>query len=239
MLTWDAPLAAQARCGQQCRALIVGLALTFGLALACLAQVALAQERRFDFDIPAQPLANALELYGEVTGRNALYNSNLTVGRRSRTVSGQLSSGDALAILLEGSGLTAGHVTHDSFVLLPAAAPVAAVQSYTVTQYFGRIQASLQKTLCADSEARPGGYRVAVRLWIDAAGDVNQYERIGSTGAPRADESIDRTLRRLRIGGPRPADMAQPVSIVIVPQTSGLTMGCDQLANGRIRAAAP
>jgi hypothetical protein len=56
-------------------------ALIFGFGVLGLVRIAFAQELHFDFDIPAQPLATALEQYGSITGRNALYNSNLLIGR--------------------------------------------------------------------------------------------------------------------------------------------------------------
>jgi hypothetical protein len=186
------------------------------------------------FDIPAQSLAAALEQYGSLTGRDAIYKSSLMVGRRSTAVRGQLSPDEALAVLLQGTGLSVAHATSKSFVLLPAAVSVAAAPPvappYAVSQYYGRIQAGLQKVLCAESEARPGRYRLAVRLWFDAGGNVAKYERWDSTGAAWRDEMIDRALRRMRIDMPPPAGLVQPVSIVIRPQAPGVTMGCGEVA---------
>jgi hypothetical protein len=186
-----------------------------------LVRIAFAQELHLDFDIPAQPLATALEQYGSITGRNALYNSNLLIGRRSTAVQGQISPDAALTALLKGTGLLANHLTPDSFLL---SAPVEAesVAESAVMQYYGRIQVSLRKALCAGGEARPGSYRIGMRLWIDDAGDVTRFERLGSAGTSDVDASIDRTLRRLQIGALPPPGLAQPISVIIRPQAPGL-----------------
>jgi hypothetical protein len=202
----------------------------FGLSVAMQAPVALARDPRIDFHIPAQPLASALEEYGNVTGRNALYNSELTVGRRSMGVHGRLAPDAALSSLLEGTGLSASHVTPDSFVLLRAPPTAAVGPPGSVSQYYGRVQLSLQRSLCSDPAVRPGHYRIGLRLWIDAAGDLVRFTRVGSAGTSRLDAGIDRALGRIRIGAPPPAGLAQPLSIVIRPKAPGVTMGCDELS---------
>lgn len=90
------------------------------------AQTAQAEEA-VHFNIPAQALAAALEQYGSATGRNALYNSNLIADRRSTAVQGDHPADDALAILLEGTGLSARRATSSSYLLLPAPDNVATV----------------------------------------------------------------------------------------------------------------
>lgn len=197
-----------------------------GLVLTSFAPGAVAQE--LDFDIPAQPLATALEQYGNVTGRSALYKSSLMVGRHSTAVRGRVSLDNALTTLLEGTGVAASHMTPGSFLLLPApaGAKAAAVAQPAVARYYGRIQGSLQRAFCSAGEARPGSYRIGMRLWIDQAGNVTQFERLGSAGSSDIDAGIDRTLRYLQIGAPPPPGLGQPVSIVIRPQAPGVTMSC-------------
>jgi TonB C terminal len=230
-LTSDAPRAARGQGAQLCRALV------FGLGLTGLAQIACAEEPRLEFNIPAQPLATALEQYGNITGRNALYNSNLLIGRRSTAVEGQIPPDVALTTLLGGTGLAASHVSPDSFFLLPAPVKGSAVVQPAVAQYYGRIQVRLQSALCSAGEARPGSYRIGMRLWIDDVGNVTRYERLTSTGASQVDASIDRAVYRLQIGAPPPPGLGQPVSIVIMPQAPGVTMGCVEPAIHRAGVA--
>jgi hypothetical protein len=128
---------------------------------------------------------------------------------------------------LEGTGLSARYETSGSYVL--QATPLAADPPLPlhVARYYARVQTALRTALCADNHVRPGNYRVAVRLWINAAGGVLRHERLGSAGEPSLDEELDRKLHNLRIGAPPPASLAQPTTIVILPQADGTTMGCD------------
>ncbi len=199
--------------------------------------MALAQETRFEFNIPAQPLAAALETYGKVSQRDVLFNSNLKIGRRSTGVQGYLSADTALMIMLEGTGLSARYQTSGSFVLLPAPDAPEAGLPLAVGRYYGKLQATLRTTLCSDGKARPGSYRVAIRLWVGSTGDVIRYERLSSTGTSGLDEGVDQSLRNLRIGASPPIGLEQPITIVIVPQARGLTMGCDTVPMRDIEAA--
>jgi secretin/TonB-like protein len=202
-----------------------------------LAQVALAESgldtRQIAFDIPAQGLAQALELYGNVTGWEVLYNSNLAVGRRSSAIQGNFTPEVALARLLAGSGVTAQLTDEKSVVLVPNLATppsVAGAASDTPASarlsYFGLIQDSMRTALCADGGTRAGRYRIAAQFWIGATGNVVRYQRLGSTGEPETDRQIDRRLRYLRIGSSPPEGFAEPVTILVVPQAPDVTLGC-------------
>jgi hypothetical protein len=216
----------------------VGLSLVFtlGLSLTPLCRAAVAQETNveFNFDIPAQALSTALDQYGNITGQDVLYDSALTVGRRSAAVQGRLSPDSALVILLETTSLYASHLTRNSFILLPVRPVTDGAASPPVVAYYGRIQAGLRAALCSGEQTQPGSYRLAMRFWIDSAGNVARFEQLGTTGAPDLDARIGRTLTRLNIGVPPPAELPQPVLVVVVPQAPGIRMGCD---NPQIRSA--
>lgn len=57
------------------------------------------------FDIPAQPLASALTEFARQSGQELLYSPDAAEGRTGNAVSGKLSRADAMAELLEGTGL--------------------------------------------------------------------------------------------------------------------------------------
>ncbi len=183
------------------------------------------------FDIPSQSLAEALETYGDITGWEVLYNSNLAVGRRSGAVRGRFTLPGALQVLLAGTGLMARYTDANSFVLVLAAR--SAVSSRRATSsparwnYYGRIQDSLRTALCQNDAAQPGHYRIAAQFWIGPTGDIARYQRLGSTGEPETDSRIDRTLGNLRIGAPPPAGFAEPVTILVVPQAPNVSLSCD------------
>jgi TonB family protein len=194
----------------------------------------------FSFDIPAQPLASALERYGDATGREVLYSTSLVQGRYSRVVEGVFTPETALQRMLDGTGLSASFLADESFVLVPATTPRPSADGVASPalqqQYYARIQTSLQDAFCGNNSARAGGYRVAVKFWIDPSGMVSRHERLGSTGRPDLDSRIDETLRLLRIGAPPPQGFLQPVLIMIVPEAPGVTMGCGTDAVGARRA---
>lgn len=196
--------------------------------LAVYTSTAGAQEPRFVFNIPAQALESALEAYGAISGRDVLYHSDLAIGRRSSAVAGRLPAATALAILLEGTGLAARDETGGSFLLQAIPSVVEPPLPLPVGLFYARIQTALRMALCIDQQVRPGAYRVAVRLWIDPAGIVLRHERLGSAGDAVLNDGIDRKLSHLRIGASPPASLAQPVTIVILPQAAdGASVGCD------------
>lgn len=185
------------------------------------------------FDIPAQPLASALDRYGDATGREVLYNPALANGRTSEAVKGTFEPEAALQLLLAGTGLTARFLKDGSFVLVPApaaAGPPEGSAAALSRHYYGVVQARLRDALCRTNGARPGSYRIAVLVWIEPSGAVAKFERLGSAGTVELDRGIDNALRNFSVGAPVPAGFAQPVLIVILPQASGVTMGCGATA---------
>jgi len=187
--------------------------------------VEIGPDERIAFDIPAQPLAMALEAFGSRTGRDIVYNSNLAFGRRSEAVQGFYTPEAALARLLNGTGLAARPMVRGSFVLVPAPprASAPALDPALRRRYYARIQMSLWKAFC--THAWRGQNRVAARLWIGATGVVERHERVGSTANPDLDREVDTILSGLHFGPPPPG-FAQPLAIVIVPQARDVTMGC-------------
>ena len=100
------------------------LKLTFVAALAIIYSAAFSvpsslaqsgpEERPARFNIPAEPLARALERYGDATGREVLYDTGLALDRRSAAVDGLLTPVEALATLLQGTGLAASFMAEPS-----------------------------------------------------------------------------------------------------------------------------
>lgn len=222
------------------RLVVLALLLMVGMVIGAMAQAtpegATTADRPISFDIPSQPLASALESYSSATGREVLYNSNLIRDHKSRSLAGTLNPDAALERLLDGTGLSPRYLADRSFVLLPRpeAAPLdrGEASPAIIDRYYALIQESLRKALCANDRARPGGYRVAALLWIGASGTVERHERLDALSARAAgaatetNEGIDQTLDHLAIGEAPPAGFAQPVTIAVMPQADGVTMGC-------------
>jgi len=184
-----------------------------------------------EFKIPSQPLNAALSRYGDATGREALYDASLAAGRISGDVRGVFAPDEALRKLLSGTGLAAEFVDETSFVVLPAsvASQQASQQARSPEhqRYFGLLQASLLDAFCRSQSVRPGQYRFASLFWIAPDGAIKRSQRIGSTGELDTDQWIDAALRSVRVREPPPVGFAQPILMLIVPQTS-LVTGCGE-----------
>jgi len=108
-------------------------ALCIGVALAiCAPQEARAAADAsavLTADIPAQPLAQALDLFAQQTGLHLVYVSELVRNRMSHPVDAGLSADKALARLLQGTGLKFEFLTARSIRILAAGAPIPTAQS--------------------------------------------------------------------------------------------------------------
>ena len=104
------------------RGAVVAL-LCAGAVGACPTDAAWAAPRRPDaayrFDIPAQPLSQALNQLAVRSDREILFSPALTRGKRSPALSGQFTAEAALERLLAGSGL-AVRLEGRSFLVVPA-----------------------------------------------------------------------------------------------------------------------
>jgi hypothetical protein len=196
------------------------------------------------FHIPAQPLASALQLYGEKTGVQVLYESYSAAGRISAAVEGDFKAQDALLLLLTGTDLKVNYTRPDAVTLasrsaLPdrlsvSAPPVADLSLATLRvrpsgddddvsrlhEYSYRLQADIQKTLQKSSGTRDGNYRAVIDLWIDPLRTVQRIDLVHSTGNESRDGAIARALRGLTVSRPTPANTPQPVRIVIVVRSA-------------------
>ena len=98
-------------------------ALGLAVALACgtlavpLHASAATQAQAYRFEIPAQPLDSALAAFSAVTRLQVLVPGEFTQGLRSPGVSGSYPQAQALARLLEGTGLSATYIDADSVTL--------------------------------------------------------------------------------------------------------------------------
>ncbi|WP_297511866.1 TonB-dependent receptor [uncultured Caulobacter sp.] len=77
------------------------------------------------FDLPAQPLSQALNQLALRSDREILFSPNLTAGRKSPALNGAFTAEQALTRLLSGSGLTF-RLAGRSFLVVPAPKPRAA-----------------------------------------------------------------------------------------------------------------
>jgi hypothetical protein len=190
-----------------------------------------------EFSIPAQPLTSAISRYGDATGSEALYDASLATGRTSNNVQGLLTPSEALERLLIGSGLSARFVTGRRFVIVPATPAPDQAQALTPVhlRYYALIQQEMLDVLCRLNAARPGRYRIIVAFNIAASGTISHARRVGTVGTVEADQQIDLALRGVVFSAPPPPDFAQPIRILLAPETPGGTPACAS-AEMRLRA---
>ncbi|MGO4717337.1 energy transducer TonB [Bradyrhizobium sp. 2TAF24] len=192
------------------------------------------------FDLPAQPLAKALQAFSAATNIEVLVDARHAAGRRSSDVQGAMMPREALALLLAGSGLVAQPFTADEaafkIVAPPVPAPVAGLPP-GATRYFRDIQRAVELALCRDGRTAPGRYRLALKLWIGQSGVVLRSQRLDTTGDDALDGALDEVTRALPIGRSPPADLPQPVVLVISPQRAAVSAGCLAAAPEQRRAA--
>lgn len=188
-----------------------------------------------DLDIPAQELASALEMFSHKTGMAVLVDRPLTLDRRSVAVKGRYNATEALARLLSGSGLMARYAQADAFTL--QVAQVSAVEGPATSSslpgginYATAVQAAIERSLCRSPLLRPGSFRALLQLWIGRDGVVQHSRLVSSTGDFKRDAVLVESLRNLDIERPAPSSLSQPVTLLLLPESSGKRMEC---SNGK------
>lgn len=220
--------------------LTLGLMLAVGIAAAAADDAPRSGRVAIAFHIPAQPLANALQIYGEKAGVQVLYESHSAVGRTSAAVEGNYTPADALATLLSGTDLKVQYARPNAVTLAlrdaPSGAALMSAPAATelslgtlrvratgeaddagrLRDYSEGLQADIQKVLQKNSGTRGGSYRATLDLWIDPSRTVQRVALVRSTGSEGRDAAVEAALRGLTVSRPTPAQAAQPVRVVIV-----------------------
>lgn len=187
-------------------------------------------------DIPAQDLAQALERFSRATGMAVLVDRELTRGRRSVGIKGRYSAREGLSGLLAGSGLMARYARSDAFTLqVPPATPVPPLQGAGArraarlnSSYASALQQAVERSLCRSSLTRPGRFRALLQLWIGADGAVQHSRLVSSTGDLQRDEALVLRLAATRVERPAPSSLRQPLTLLLIPDTTGKRMDCKE-----------
>ncbi len=214
-------------------------------------QIAVAAERpgaprSFKFDIPAQPLAEALQAYSRTTGVQVMFETTSTIGYQSQPVKGEFASDAALRMLLAGTELRVRR-TQTMAIVIASASPSAADSDVpsavllgaadmtldtlrvvgssasdkwdSLGEYIGVVQADLQRALKRVGKATRGEYRVGIKLWVDPSRTVQRAELFGSTGDEVRDTSIVAAIRGLVLSRAAPPNIPQPINFMIAIKT--------------------
>ncbi|MGJ7546339.1 energy transducer TonB [Variovorax sp. LT1R16] len=203
---------------------------------------ATAQTAPLRFDIASQPLASALEQYGLRTGLPVFFDAVLVAGRHSTAIAALAMPDEALGLLLEGTGLEADYVGTGSaaaFVLKrvspqnAAAADAAVAVTDAVSprahrHYDGLVQTRIWEAFCGNPRTAPGAYRGAMRFVVDGTGRIANAFLLHTTGDRGRDVAILDTLRQVRIDRAPPPDMAQPLTMLILPRSQTAGRDCPE-----------
>lgn len=181
-------------------------------------------QRHFTFDLPAQPLSQALVAYGEITGLSILVRGGLTAGRQSSPVRGEFTADEALRALLAGTRLTAIYTSGSAFTLQPQNRDSLdrdrEISSPALLRgaYRAQLQRGVSRLLCSLQPANLGRYRLGMQLWIDASGKVVRVHILNSPGAEQWGADVKRVLERRELVPP-PIGLRQPITLLLRVQT--------------------
>jgi hypothetical protein len=182
------------------------------------------------FDIDAQPLATALRGYSEATGIAVLFDDSLVAGRSSPGIHGIVDPRDALRVLLVGTGLNAHFASMNAFTVTADPATDADAPKASVADMHddapsldergaAAIQAAIEAALCAHAATRPGSFRLAMQVWIDAAGAITDASALAPSDDPQRDARVVAALRGVRL--PPSTSRFSPVTVLLTPSTAG------------------
>jgi hypothetical protein len=198
------------------------------------------------FDLPAQPLAEALQAYGRVAELSVMAQTELLNGRVSAPVNGMYPVREALQRLLAGTGLEARFSGDNEAIIVPlpqqeqeAAPPPpsvmipwsaidGAMSGNGFDAYNAMVQTRLTEALCASAETRPGSYRLVLQMRIGDEGKVVAAKLVGSTGDATRDAAIAQAMQTLVLDAAPPDGLPQPVTILLRPHGDGVNTDCAQ-----------
>ncbi|KGE69908.1 MULTISPECIES: secretin and TonB N-terminal domain-containing protein [Pseudomonas] len=197
-------------------------------------RMAQAESPLLSLNLPAQDLEYALQAYSRATGMAVLVDRELTRGRRSIGVRGRFTAQEALAMLLTGSGLMARYARSDAFTLQtpqvsqppPTKGAAARSAARINNSYATALQQAIETSLCRSPLTRPGSFRALVQVWVNPGGVIEHSRLVSSTGDEQRDEALVRSLSAARVQRPAPSSLRQPVTLLLMPDTTGMRMEC-------------
>ena len=188
------------------------------------------------FDIPRQSLSQAVVAFSRVSGVQVLYDGGVTSQQSSTAVVGDMTSGQALRVLLTGTGFIIRYVGPRSVTLIRQAAET---HSPTVMRldtlqveaevlrigsaprygpYAARVLDQVRRELQSDAQTSRGVYSVTVKVWLAADGRVQRSDIMASSGKPEIDARVLRRLNGVVLSERPPPDLPQPLEFAFWAQ---------------------
>lgn len=227
------------------RLVLMALATNLGLSVGSRAPARAAersenvvQTRPLTFYIPAQPLASALEAYGEATGIEVFYDAALAAAHWSRGANGSFSPARGLDVLLRGTGYAQRATGPGTISIVPA--PQQTIQQTVASKraferygpFFAALQAHLSRVLCRDDHAKAGSGEIIFKFWLATSGVITRADIVASGGDPERDRMIAKRVEGLDVGEPPPEGLPEPVTMTVFPPAEGETVGCSTSHDG-------
>src|ERR1700722_11491852 len=100
-------------------ALLRNSALIGSLCAALWTGAALGQAQTYTFDIPKEPLSQALREYARVSGQQIIFTDDLVAGKTASPLHGSYAPDEALSRLLAGTSLVAERSTNGALMVKP------------------------------------------------------------------------------------------------------------------------
>nr|WP_238378263.1 STN domain-containing protein [Stenotrophomonas maltophilia] len=190
---------------------------------------AAAQDGVHAYDIPAQPLEQAVERFSVISGWSVMYPGDLAAGRSSHALRASLPALPALQALLQDTGIEAEMIGEQRVVLRRGTPSVAEpgtgaeLPEAELRRRYGGLQQRLRAAFCDDPEIAPGHYAATLLFHVDSEGQVHAPELLSGSGSTRRDARLLQALQGLVLA-PDAAALPQPVTLQIRP--SGTDHDC-------------
>ncbi|HEL2978006.1 TPA: STN domain-containing protein [Stenotrophomonas maltophilia] len=198
-----------------------------------LAFAAAAQDGVHAYDIPAQPLEQAIERFSVISGWSVMYPGDLAAGRSSHTLRASLAPLPALRVLLQDSGIEAEVIGEQRVVLRRGTSSTAEpgigaeLPDAERRRRYGGLQQRLRAAFCDDPDLAPGRYAATLRFSIGSDGQVHAPELLSGSGSASRDARLLQALQGLVLAT-EAAALPQPVTLQIRP--SGTDHDCGRRA---------
>jgi hypothetical protein len=173
------------------------------------------------FDIPAEPLAKALETFATATGYHLYYDSSLAINRRSAAVEGTFPPHAAIQLLLAGTGYAVSELAGQNAYTITSPAPASAGQApaQNLMAAFGPflaiVQSALSRKLCADPGVQAVSEQIILSFWVSDSGIIADARILQPDDDPALNAAIGADIIGISLGRPPPAGMPQPITMVI------------------------
>lgn len=191
------------------------------------------------FNIPSQPLAEAIQMFSQVSGIEVFYESSIAAGRTSSRIEGRYLPDAALQTLLGDAGFAVRFTRPNAVVLSDPSAqndlpPTRAMANFDLSldtiqvraaperageaqlREFGDvIQSEVEAVLRRNTRIRSGNYRIRVKLWIDPSRTIRHAELAQSTGDQDRDVAITGVLQGLIVSRLPPPNTPQPIRVIV------------------------